>query len=196
MPGCQWNLARVGVGVGVGMRAYHDIAPMYIYVESGEAATVRSSRSKSPACRKASSSIFPMKRALEWCTTAYCSHTARLSTGPRNRVSFHATVGARTTSLYRSCSASSSWSSHCGELPLRTTNEAPMWPLLTLAHCSHECLMPRRRSKYLGADIMPSTTKGPATPRAVLETDMFFDGPQVEIPAAERRDRPPAVLAS
>eukprot|EP00964_Phaeocystis_antarctica_P109104 scaffold73597_cov69-Phaeocystis_antarctica.AAC.2 len=146
---------------------------MYMYVESDEAATVRSSRSNSPACRKASSSIFPMKRALEWCTTAYCSHTARLSTGPRNRVSFHATVGARSTSLYRSCSAASSWSSHCGELPLRTTNKAPMWPLLTLAHCSHECLMPRRRSKYSGADIMPSTTKGREGRATRLEADMF-----------------------
>ena len=44
-----------------------------------------------------------------------------------------------------------------------------MWPLLTLAHCSHECLMPRRRSKYSGADIIPSTTKG----LGALETSMF-----------------------
>ena len=35
-----------------------------------------------------------------------------------------------------------------------------MRPLLTLGSCSHECLTPRRRSKYSGADIMPSTNKG------------------------------------
>ena len=35
-----------------------------------------------------------------------------------------------------------------------------MRPLLTLASCSHECLTPRRRSKYSGADIMPSTNNG------------------------------------
>ena len=35
-----------------------------------------------------------------------------------------------------------------------------MRPLLTLGSCSHEYLTPRRRSKYSGADIMPSTNKG------------------------------------